>query len=335
MLYEPTSLALTTNPLGRALREAYGVDPVAVFANAGLEFGTPPTPQQRYPLTTIRRLWQAAIEATGDPAIGLTTGWHVRPTDLYAFGFAWLASSTLRGALERLCRFHRVLSTAVAVVTLEECGEQLALRTRFPDSSRAPPKEGLDAGMTALLSMCSLIADREVRPVKADLTCDSTVHPDAYAKHLQAPINFGCDVGTLYFDRSLIDAPLPGGTPDIARATDRIAERYLEALDPQRVASEVRRLLIRLLPSGQFDQDRVARQLNRSASTLHRQLGTENTSYREVLDSTRRGLAEEYLRDDKFSIAEVAYLLGFSDQSNFSRAFKRWTSRTPHEYRSG
>jgi AraC-like DNA-binding protein len=107
------------------------------------------------------------------------------------------------------------------------------------------------------------------------------------------------------------------------------------SIDPQRVASEVRRLLIRLLPSGQFDQDRVARQLNRSASTLHRQLGTENTSYREVLDSTRRGLAEEYLRDDKFSIAEVAYLLGFSDQSNFSRAFKRWTSRTPHEYRSG
>ena len=334
MLYEPTSLALTTNPLGRALAEVYGLDPAAVFAVAGLEFGAPVTPQQRYPLSTIRRLWQAAIEASGDPAIGLAAGWHVRPADLYAFGFAWLASSTLRGALERLCRFHRVLSTAVAVVTLEECGDQLALRTRFPDLSRAPPKEGVDAGMTALLSMCSLIAERDVRPVKADLTCDDTVHPAAYAKHLQAPIRFGCDVGTLYFDRSLTEAPLAGGTPDVARATDRIAERYLEAMDPQRVATEVRRLLVRLLPSGQFDQDRVARQLNRSASTLHGQLGTENTSFREILDNTRRGLAEDYLRDGKFSIAEVAYLLGFSDQSNFSRAFKRWTSRTPHEFRS-
>jgi len=335
MLYEPTSLALTTNPLGRALEEAYGQDPAAVFASAGLEFGATVTPQKRYPLSTIRRLWQAAIEATGDPAIGLTTGWYVRPADLYAFGFAWLASSTLRGALERLCRFHRVLSTAVAVVTLEESGELLALRTRFPDASRAPPKEGLDSGMTALLRMCSLIAEQDIRPVKADLTCDSAVHPDAYAKHLQAPITFGCDVGTLYFDRSVVDAVLVGGTPDVARATDRIAEQYLEALDPQRVASEVRRLLVRLLPSGQFDQDRVARQLNRSASTLHRQLGIENTSYREILDSTRRGLAEDYLRDGKFSIAEVAYLLGFSDQSNFSRAFKRWTNRTPNEFRVG
>jgi len=160
------------------------------------------------------------------------------------------------------------------------------------------------------------------------------VHPEAYEEHLRCPIRYGTVDGTMCFDRSMAEQALPGGTPDVARATERIAEQYIASLDPQRVASDVRRLLISLLPSGQVDQDRVAQRMHRSASTLHRQLAAENTSYREILDSTRRGLAEDYLRDARFSLAEIAYLLGFSDQSNFSRAFRRWTNRTPREFQS-
>ncbi len=67
-------------------------------------------------------------------------------------------------------------------------------------------------------------------------------------------------------------------------------------------------------------------------STLQRQLQAEGLSYRDVLESTRRSLAENYLQDKKHSLAQIAYLLGFSDQSNFSRAFKRWTSMSPKQY---
>jgi AraC-like DNA-binding protein len=91
-------------------------------------------------------------------------------------------------------------------------------------------------------------------------------------------------------------------------------------------------LLIALLPSGKTDQELVSKRLNRSASTLQRQLHAEGLSYRDVLESTRRSLAEDYLRDQKHSQAQIAYLLGFSDQSNFSRAFKRWTSMSPKQF---
>jgi AraC-like DNA-binding protein len=71
--------------------------------------------------------------------------------------------------------------------------------------------------------------------------------------------------------------------------------------------------------------------LHQSTSTLQRRLRQEGTSYQSLLDEIRRELALDYLRDGKHSIADVAFLLGFSDQSNFTRAFRRWTGTTPRQ----
>ncbi len=332
MLYEPSTLASLAALLATALREEYDIDPQPIFAAAGIPLEPPASPQLRYPLTGIRKLWQLAREATGDEAIGLKTGYYAKPTQFYAFGYSWLASATLLGGLKRLTRYYKLLSTASVEVNLRETPDAYALSAIFPEESKAPPKEGIDCGMTALLKLCDIVAEKEIRPLRVELTCPPTVHPEAYRQALRAPITFDALVGTFYFDKETFDEQLPGAAPDIAKATDKIAEQYVETLDPHKVASLVRCLLISLLPSGKTDQNIVASRLNRSASTLQRQLHDEGLSYRDVLESTRRNLAEEYLNDKKHSHAQIAYLLGFSDQSNFSRAFKRWTSMSPRAY---
>ena len=91
-------------------------------------------------------------------------------------------------------------------------------------------------------------------------------------------------------------------------------------------------MLIQMLPSGKADQDTVANRLYRSTSTLQRQLTAEGTNYRDILESTRRSLAEHYLREGGYSQAEIAFMIGFSDQSNFARAFKRWTGMSPGQF---
>lgn len=335
MLYEPTSLAMATNALATALREEYGVDPEPVFRDAGIDSDHSRSPHVRYSLSTMRKLWQKAIAVTGDPTIGLRTGWHVTPADFYALGFSWLASDNLLGALHRVQRYMRVVSTATVELQIRDAGDCYAVSAHFPDNARSPPKEGIDLGMTALLKLCDSVTKTRVRPVKIELTCPATFHPEAYREHLGDNIRFACKVGTFYFDKGQLEAPLPGRTPDVARATDRVAEQYLDALDPHEVASQVRRLLISMLPDGNADQDRVASRLHRSSSTLQRQLQAEGTSYRDVLDETRKSLAQEYLRQGKLSHAQIAYLLGFSDQSNFSRAFKRWTQKSPRAFQVG
>ncbi|MDG1461939.1 MAG: helix-turn-helix transcriptional regulator, partial [Gammaproteobacteria bacterium] len=94
-----------------------------------------------------------------------------------------------------------------------------------------------------------------------------------------------------------------------------------------------RELLIGLMSSGHANQEEVARKMNRSLSTLQRQLSSEGTSFKEIRDGTRRLMAEEYIQEGEHSMSQIAFLLGFSDQSNFSRAFKRWTGNTPGEHR--
>ncbi len=332
MLYEPSTLASTTALLATALREDYGIDPEPIYLQAGIPLTPPESPQLRYPLSRIRKLWELARIASGDDAIGLITGRHAKPVHFYAFGYSWLASSTLLGAMQRLTRYMRLMSTASVLVSLTETPDSYALSTIFPDPSKAPPKEGIDCGMTALLALCDAIAEKEIRPLRVELTCPATTHPEAYREALRAPIRFNAEVGVMHFEKETLRESLPLGAPDVAKVTDRIAEQYIETLDPQKVASQVRQLLIALLPSGKADQDLVSRRLNRSTSTLQRQLQLEGLSYRDVLEGTQRSLAETYLRDKKHSQAQIAYLLGFSEQSNFSRAFKRWTSMSPRQY---
>jgi AraC-like DNA-binding protein len=332
MFYEPTTLASITALVAIALREEYGIDPEPLYEKAGISLANLNASQERIPLTNIRTLWELSEEASGDDTIGLKAGKYAKPTDFYAFGYSWLASSNLLGGMRRLSRYYHLMSTSSVEVRITETEDSYALSAIFPDESKEPPKQGIDCGMTAILALCDVVAEKEICPIRIELTCPATVHPDAYREALRAPIKFDSEIGVFHFDKETILAPLRHGTPDIARATDKIAEHYIETLDPAKVASQVRRLLIDLLPSGNADQELVSTRLNRSTSTLQRQLQSEGVSYRDVLESTQRSLAETYLQDKKHSHAQIAYLLGFSEQSNFSRAFKRWTSMSPRQY---
>ena len=172
-----------------------------------------------------------------------------------------------------------------------------------------------------------------MRPEKIELVAAADWHPEAYAELFGCPIRYDCDADGLWFAASVIDAELPGAMPELLDATDRIVTAYIDSFDKSHVATQVRTLLIRLLPSGEVDQEVVAAKLFRSASTLQRQLAAEGTTYRQVVAETRESLAREFLTAGKYSAADVAFMLGFADQAVFSRAFKRWTGMSPGEYR--
>ena len=137
------------------------------------------------------------------------------------------------------------------------------------------------------------------------------------------------------FDAGQLDERLIGQDSEVAWTSDFAAERYLQGIDSGRVTTDVRRLLSQLLPAGQVTIELMATRLNRSVSTLQRELRDEGTTFTEVLDQTRRLAAQGYLAEQAISLSEIAYLLGFSDESSFSRAFRRWTGLTPNQFRDG
>jgi AraC-like DNA-binding protein len=333
-MLENTNLATGAQLLAESLSLDYGIDPQEVFAVAELDMSRLKVPGARYPWARLHVLWEEAMRRTGDPCFGLVVGARVRVAAYHAIGCSWISSATLLEALQRLVRYRRVLSTVEVDVALEADGDAYCLKVCFPDSVPAPVNGQIDAFARGLLGLMRAATRPEFEPLSVNLPHDDASQPERYRDALGAGVRFNQAHTKICVSRADAEAPLPGDNPELANANDVVAERYLATLDPARIATEVRELLVEMMPSGSVRQEDVARRLHRSLSTLQRQLSGEGTSFQRLRDETRRRLAEEYIRSNDLSLSQVAYLLGFSDQSNFSRAFKRWTGMSPREYRS-
>lgn len=330
MLLEPTALASALRYLAETLEQDYARDPAPLFAEAGFPIERTQESGARVSQRAARRLWELSVVATGDPACGLHVGRRIRPEGLHALGYAWMSSRNLVDALNRFCRYAEVLITLPVNLALTGGPEGYRFTATFPDPAHQPHEAGVDATLLALVSLASQAVGKPVRPLAVWLQRDACRADRArYTAAFGAPVTFGAPVNGLLIDTATAEALLPTDNPAIAAAVDQVAERYVASLQAQPVAANVRDMLVELLPTGAAGQETVARRLNRSLSTLQRQLQAEGLSYRTVVDTTRRNLAEAYLGDKRFSQAEIAYLLGFSDQSSFSRAYRRWTGKSP------
>ncbi|WP_369960332.1 helix-turn-helix transcriptional regulator [Pseudomonas benzenivorans] len=150
----------------------------------------------------------------------------------------------------------------------------------------------------------------------------------------QAQLRFNAAHYALLFERADLDTPLPTANEALAQLHDRFAGEYLARFSESRVTHLARQVLCRQLPQGEPKREAVAQALHLSQRTLQRRLQEEGTSFQQLLDDTRRELAEQYLGQPNLTLLEIAYLLGFADPSNFFRAFRRWFARTPGEYRA-
>lgn len=334
MLNEPTTIASVARLIGETLVADYGIDPGPVFADVEIDTRKFHKPGARVTFAKMNRLWSQCVELTGDAEFGLKVGARVAPRDFFVLGHAWLASDTLFDAMQRLCRFFNVLTTVESHMELKAHESGYALVESGAKRKAKPQQAAMDAGFVALLSLCDSVTPEPVRPMSVALPQKGDSSPIDYETVFGCPISFGGKEEVWVFRATDLEAPLAGSIPDVADATDRIAESYIASLEEGAVAYEVRQTLVQLLPSGHVDQDTIASRLYRSRSTLQRQLGAEGTNYRDILESTRRNLAENYLMDGEYSQAEIAFMVGFSDQSNFARAFKRWTGVSPGEFQN-
>ncbi len=333
MLNEPTTLAAAARLIAETLKSNYNTDHLPVFRAAGLDPERMSVAGSRYPWRRMEKLWKECVRVTGDPAFGLVVGSNIRPTTFHALGFSWIASRSLLESLQRLCRYYHLLSNAPYGAELTDEGDSWFLQSTShgnPDAEASQVAQ--DAMFVAILKLCQQASSTHFHALSAHFARPAPEDIDTYIKILGAPVFFEQPSSGLRFDKAALEAPLPGDNLELAIANDRIAEEYIGALNPDRVASEVRKLLVELLPSGDASQAAIARHMSRSLSTLQRQLAGEGTNYKEIREQTRAGLAEQYVREGRYSLSQIAYLLGFSDQSNFSRAFRRWTGKSPGQY---
>ena len=313
--------------------QAKGLDPEPIFAKAGIDRADIKSPNMRVPVAKMWALWRYAAEAAQDDSLGLTAAKYVFPTNLSALLFALQASSTLREGVQRIVQYSKIVTTIGHVTTREEGGDLfLVLVTSANVAER--PHEPVDALMaTAVKTLRNLTGGAETGISEVRLMRPPPSHPDQYSEFLNCEVTFNADRDEIRLKGSVLDQPLPGANPELAAIQDQLLDDYLNRLDKENFCVRVKKQILLLLPSGELSQEKVAYALNMSTRNLHRKLADEDTTFKQLLDDIKKDLALRYLKAPRISIIELSYMLGFTDQSSFTRAFKRWTNSTPSQYR--
>jgi AraC-like DNA-binding protein len=169
--------------------------------------------------------------------------------------------------------------------------------------------------------------------LEVDLAFDAPPSSTEHRAVFGCPVRFGAPANAFVIARSEWDRPTASGSSELLRALQAHADELLARLGTdQVVASRVQRLLVDELRGGEPTLARLAKRMAMSARTLQRRLDEEGTSFAAVLDDTRRELAGAYMAQRDVALADVSYLLGFSEQSAFTRAFQRWHGVAPSRY---
>ena len=313
--------------------EALGLDRVGLVRLAGLERIETQDPDARVPVSKQIALWHLIARHAPDPGFGIRLGASLEVRKLGLVGYTMYYSSTLGQALERLVRYSRVVNEALRL-TLESRGTHVVLSVSDPYDLGPGLQCALDSRLAMVVSTAREITGRDIVPVKVTFPLGPPKTLTHHESFFRCPIEFLQPSTSVALRNEDVELPVARADIDLVGYLDDHAESVLRSLvGSGSVTERVRAAVWTALSHRPPTLARVAATLALSPRTLQRQLGSEGTSFSEVVDTIRKEMAAACLGDQSLSIDEIAFLLGYADTASFRRSFKRWTGQTPQRYR--
>ena len=331
---QSTVLAVWLRPLLDYL-ERTGYDSAAVFDRSGVDVGQVFVPGVRLPLQVAAPLWKHAAVVTGKPFIGLEIASDASPLQADVTTIAMMASRNFYEALQRFSRLSQIVTDSVRPSLTRE-GEALHLDFVVRPAVREQmPFEAMDP---ALLIPLGLLGKGMINPEAiVELRFERPSPGEATLAHLQKlfpiPMRFDCEHHgmRIRWDHTLRQNPY--WNPALAQICEQQVLRELASLDDSNLVGKILKVLQDQLAQGTPQLGTVAALFNMTERQLQRRLSRQGTGFGELLDQVRLELALRYLLDPRMTMVDIALSLGFSDQSNFVKAFKRWQGETPGQFR--
>jgi AraC-like DNA-binding protein len=332
MARSPPSIAVTSTLAMVRTVEARGLPTADLLDMAGLTRESLEDADTRLPGPTVLALWTALRQRAGDPVLQLAAPASLPFGAYRVIDYLVGASATVGDGIDRFARFFRLIADAVTL-SIEEAEGEHRLCLTMSDGSAVPPLY-VDYVFAALVGRIRMRIRPALAVRRVDLRQLEPPVAAAYREFFRAPVCFGAGIDRLCFSPEEWSSPMDTADAALAHLLEdhaRILARRIPA-GASDFQIEVQRAIVAELPEG-ASAEAVARALHVSVRTLQRKLIAAGTTFREAADSIRQRLAEDYLSDRNVSTAEVAFMLGFSDQSSFNRAFRRWTGESPGRWR--
>jgi len=329
---QPTSLPVWIE-VARSLLDEYGFDAGKVFSELGIvESEIHSGEDDRYSVEAIAKLWRKVAELTGNPSIGIEAAEsYFQPAHWQALGLSLLCSSSLFEAFQRLVRYSAILSD-VAILSVNESDERVEVVVSLLEAPEFVGDEAFDFGLAASMKLFRMVYPQILGLQLVELT-RQPVNEQAYIDAFGCDVVFAAERVCFSISSEVAHKQLPMSNEALAAYQDRLSEDYKQRFGNNSFAAKVKDEMLRQLPGGEPTPKGIAESLCVSVRNLQRKLKSEGTSFSIQLSEIRQQFAKEYLAQQHRSCTEVAYMLGFSDSSNFNRAFRRWFDQTPTQYR--
>jgi AraC-like DNA-binding protein len=308
----------------------WGVRPEAMLDGLGLSRDALRDPAARVPIEVAAELVARAQRLTGEPALAVYMGMQMRLSSHGFLGFAAMTAGTLREAIALAVRFSATRTTALGLQTYVE-GDTAALVIEEHEALGGMREFAVLSLIVGLWQIGQALTG-QVLPGVAEVRFPAPAYASTVPYLAHERIRFAQPANRLVFPAALLDLPFKSADPVAMQLARAQCERELAALVDAGFPGRVRAAVG--VDDGVRSVVEVARQLHVSTRTLKRRLAEHGTTFTEIADDVRRQRALLLLENRELSISEIASRLGYTEVPNFTRAFKRWTGKTPAAYRS-
>jgi len=267
-----------------------------------------------------------------DPGFAVRQGRQLESDDYGTLGLSWKTCWRARDVFDRLERYMVLVTNHGTTKILEDAG------TIQAHLLRPPHRRGLEmANEASFVMLTNIMQEVTEADIKPSLVCfqHTSKDPRPFREYFQCPVEFGASENRLVFRNQDIDIPTIKADQSIQRFLVERMEEEKQGIQTaaDRLLGEVHQLIEENLPSGIPSIQQVAEYLGMSARTFKRRLAEKSLTFRGLVQSIQREISINLLRHSNHSMGEIAFQTGFSEQSAFNRAFKRWTGQSPVEYR--
>lgn len=310
-----------------------GIDPKATLAFAGIDHDAPWDPKVMIPAVAYYGMLEAIAKKVDVTELPIHVGASMRCDEYGALGLAWKAAPTLYGSCARIERYARLWTGVVSYELRQD-----RLGTFFILHRAGERRLGLrlsnEATLASAVSLSRQVCPEQFSPVEVFVRHAAPKSKAFHEEWFGCPVTFEADLDAVLISKEAIERPNILGDEGISRYLISHLEAELAGFkNVPPLVTKAKDAIAQALNEGAPLMTDIAKSLGLSARSFHRRLSEHGLSFQTLTEETRRELAEGLLRDEQYSLAEVAFLTGFSEQSSFTRAFKRWLGKTPANYR--
>lgn len=310
--------------------DEHGFDVDTVFEHFGIQHEDLKDNLLPISLQTQGSIFQAVQVLTGCDHLGLLIGKKAKFSNIGPLRFLVLNAATMRDAIQSLFHYGSLWYRGQKLDLKEDDG--YARICMHIDSDIPEKGQYQTAYLVAMVSIIELILGKSWRPALVRISYPKPKCAHLYEKAFGCPVWFGQSQHEILFPQEQLDHKRAGHD----RQLDQFLRQHLSELqshDRVDMVGQICKIIEELLPHGNCNVERVAEYFSIHRFTLYRYLNQHQTSFEALLEATRKKIAVDLLKNKKFMIIEVANQVGYEDQANFTRAFKRWYGITPGRWR--